>query len=212
MECLLPKPFIHHRFGFWLGRSSISLSKFKHLLSLGSMPTGTNIENKVKEYEKLRRLKPRFGTPYFLRWRSFQRFSGTFSDRTNYIKMRCASDTENGSTMMMHRQPLVLQAPVATCSVDSSSHESFTESLSDRSTPSAFDYSKCAICAQNGDLTLRESQTNDSRSNAEGGINQPIPRRYEPWNLKRRPNEQPRGNEDAYGSELALFQSLQLCL
>ena len=118
---------------------------------------------------------------------SSQHFSGTFCGRTNYIKKRCTSETENGSTMMMHRQPLVLQAPAATCSVDSSSHESFTESLSDRSTPVASDYTNSAICAQNGDLTLRESQTNDSRaSNAEVGINQPVPRRYEPWNLKKK--------------------------
>ena len=113
-----------------------------------------------------------------------QRFSGTFSDRTNYIKMRCTLETENGSTMM-HRQQLVLQAPAATCSVDSSSHESVMESLSDRSTTCAFDYSNSAICAQKGDLTLRGSQTNDSHaSNAEVGINQPVPWRYQQWNHK----------------------------
>lgn len=113
------------------------------------------------------------------------RFNGTFSDRTINIKMRCTSRTENGSTMMMHRQQLVLQAPAATCSVDSSSHESLMESLSDRSTTCAFDYSNSAICAQKGDLTLRGSQTNDSHaSNAEVGINQPVPWRYQQWNHK----------------------------
>lgn len=116
---------------------------------------------------------------------SSPRFNGTFSDRTNCIKMRCTSETENGSTMMMHRQQLVLQAPAATCSVDSSSHESLMESLSDRSTTCAFDYSNSAICAQNCDLTLRESQTNDSHASAaEVGINQPVPRRYQQWNQK----------------------------
>lgn len=116
---------------------------------------------------------------------SSPRFNGTFSDRTINIKMRCTSRTENGSTMMMHRQQLVLQAPAATCSVDSSSHESLMESLSDRSTTCAFDYSNSAICAQKGDLTLRESQTNDSHaSNAEVGINQPVPWRYQQWNHK----------------------------
>ena len=118
---------------------------------------------------------------------SSKRFSGTFSDRTMNIKMRCTSGTENGSTMMMHRQQLVLQAPAATCSIDSSSHESLMESLSDRSTTCAFDYSNSAICAQNCDLTLRESQTNDSHASApEVGFNQPVPRRYVPWNLKKK--------------------------
>lgn len=112
-------------------------------------------------------------------------FNGTFSDRTINIKMRCTSRTENGSTMMMHRQQLVLQAPAATCSVDSSSHESLMESLSDRSTTCAFDYSNSAICAQNCDLALRESQTNDSHtSNAEVGITPTMPWRYEKCNHK----------------------------
>jgi hypothetical protein len=116
---------------------------------------------------------------------SSQRFSGTFGDRNMNIKMRCTSRIENGSTMMMHRQQLVLQAPAATCSVDSSSHESLMESLSDRSTTCAFDYSNSATCAQNSDLTLRESQTNDSHaSDAEVGINQPVPWRYQQWNHK----------------------------
>ena len=116
------------------------------------------------------------------------RFNGTFSDRTYNMKMRCSSGIESGSKMMTHRQQLVLQAPAATCSVDSSSHESCTESLSDRSTFRAFDYNNSAICAQNGDLALRESQTNDGHaSNAEVGITQPVPWRYEQWNHNLKP-------------------------
>ncbi len=110
------------------------------------------------------------------------RFDGTFSDRTNYLKMGCAFGIENDSTMMLHRQQLVLQAPAATCSVDSTSHESFTESLSDRSIPYASEYRNSANCAQDCDLTLRESHINDSHtSNAEVGINQPVPWRYQQW-------------------------------
>ena len=167
----------------------------------------------MKEYEKLRRLKHRFGTPYVSRGDSSPRFNGTFSDRTNYMKMRCTSETENGSTMMMHRQQLVLQAPVATCSVDSSSHESLMESLSDRSTTCAFDYSNSAICAQTVIsryvshkpmiATLRPQKL-ASTNPYPGGM-------YNGIKIQKQTKKQ-RRNEDAYGSELALLQSLQLCL
>ena len=114
------------------------------------------------------------------------RIDGTFSDRTNYQKMRCAFGIENDSAMMLHRQQLVLQAPAATCSVDSTSQESFTETLSDRSITCDSDYNNSAICARDCEFTTGESQINTSRpiGNALLEARPTKPRRFEKWILK----------------------------
>ena len=91
------------------------------------------------------------------------RIDGTFSDRTNYQKMRCAFGIENDSAMMLHRQQLVLQAPAATCSVDSTSQESVTDTKSDLGTYCAYEINISANCALVSEFTLRESHINRSR-------------------------------------------------
>ena len=108
---------------------------------------------------------------------SSTRFNGTYSDRTNFINNRCTFRINNDSTMRLYRQQIVLQATAATCSVDSTSHESFTESAdSDRSISYASEYSNCANSAQHCDLILRESHINESAtSNYEVGSTQNVP-------------------------------------
>lgn len=107
---------------------------------------------------------------------SSTRFNGKFSDRTNFINKRCKSRVDNDSTMMLHRQQIVLQATAAACSVDSTSPESFTESLSDRSKIYASEYRNSANSAQHCDITLRESHINECHaSKNEVGIKQTAP-------------------------------------
>ena len=66
-------------------------------------------------------------------------------------------------TQMTRRQQQVLQAPAATCSVDSTSHESVTDSKSDLGTYCAYDSNISANCALVSEFTLRESQINNSQ-------------------------------------------------
>ena len=116
---------------------------------------------------------------------SSTRLNGTSSNRTNCIYKRCKIRVENKSTPIVHRQQIVLQATTAACSVDSTSHESFTESSSDRSMLRASDCINSANSAQHCDLILRESHINESpTSNYEVGSTQNVPRRYLPWNQK----------------------------
>ena len=66
-------------------------------------------------------------------------------------------------TQMTRRQQLVLQAPAATCSVDSTSQESVTDSKSDLGTYCAYELNISANCALVSEFALRESQINRSR-------------------------------------------------
>ena len=112
------------------------------------------------------------------------RFDGTFSDRTNYMKMRCTFGIENDLTMMLHRQQQVLQAPAATCSVDSTSHESVTDSKSDLGTYCAYDSNISANCALVSEFTLRESQINNSQlGDKPVAASTTKPRRFETWKI-----------------------------
>ena len=111
-------------------------------------------------------------------------FSGTYSDRTNCINKRWNTRVEDNSISIVHRQQLVSQATAAACSVDSTSHESFTETFSDRGMLCASKYRNNANSAQHCDFSLRESHINECHtSENEVGIKQTAPGRCQTSNI-----------------------------
>ena len=121
---------------------------------------------------------------------SAKRHNVTLRDN-KYIKMRCKPRVDYDS-IGMRRQQLVLQAMAATCSVDSTSHESNTEMTSDLGILYANENNNITNYAQSCDFTLCESHTNASQRRDFVSLNGEIPlatrnnepRRFVKWNIK----------------------------
>ena len=121
---------------------------------------------------------------------SAKRHNVTLRDN-KYIKMRCKPGVDYDSTGM-RRQQLVLQAMAATCSVDSTSHESNTEMISDLGIFCANENNNIANYAQHCDFTFCESHTNASQRRDFVSLKREIslatdnngPRRFVKWNIK----------------------------
>ena len=101
----------------------------------------------------------------------FRRNMNESVDRSIIEYTARVSEINLDHTRMTRRQQQVLQAPAATCSVDSSSHESVTDSKSDLGTYCAYESNISANCALNisanralvSEFTLSDSQINNSQ-------------------------------------------------
>ena len=93
----------------------------------------------------------------------FRRNINESVDRSIIEYTACVSEINLDHTQMTRRQQQVLQAPAATCSVDSTSQESVTDTKSDLGTYCAYEINISANCALVSEFTLRESHINRSR-------------------------------------------------